>query len=355
MPARSKPQRALTAVIHGSILRTILDVARVAPADELALLQAVGLTPANLQGEEAIIPLKSYMVAFDALAAQRRQPLLGLQIAEKMGPGLLGAVGYLFLAAPTLRAAILTFVEGSFSVQGASHLILREGSDACLTYAILDESLGPRRQDVEFSLGYLAALIWRYLGKDFRPIEVHFEHKPDSPLQNYEEIFRCPVFFEQPANQLVLTCADLDRSSTAADDRIASLLRHYLSLLADQQNAVITLGQRVDLILGRMLHDPDLKIASVASALSISEHGLRRGLRAEGTSFRSLLRAKRIAAAKRLMLGGEGSLLNVAHRVGYGDASAFTHAFAAETGLAPRAWREAQGMGGVTDPASEPD
>lgn len=354
MPFRPKPQPALPPAIHGSVLRTILDVTRVAPTEERGLLQAIGLTPAHLQGEEAVIPLNSYMAVFEALAAQRRQPLLGLQIAENVGPGLLGAVGYLFLAAPTLRAAILTFVEGSFSVQGASQLILREGPEACLTYAILDETLGPRRQDVEFSLGYLAALIRRYLGKSAHPAEVHFEHRPGGPLQSYEEIFRCPVFFEQPANQLVLSCADLDRQSGAVDDRISSLLRHYLSMLAEQQKAVITLGQRVDMILGRMLHDAGLKLSTVALELSLTEHGLRRGLRAEGTTFRAILRTKRIAAAKRLIQGAEISLLEVAHRVGYSDPSAFTHAFAAETGVSPRAWRDALRAGGATDQASAP-
>lgn len=221
------------AVIHGSILRAILDGARATPAEETTLLKRVGLSAAELRGEAATIPLSRYLAAFELLAASRKQPLLGLQIGDQSGPGLVGAIGYVFLGAPSLRLAIRLFVDGTFSIQGASYLRFEERPLPTLTYAFTDQSLGPWRQDVEFSLSYLNALIRCYLGQDYAPVEVYLEHQRAGSLSDYERVFRCPVYFDQERNALVLREAELSRSSDRQDARITSLLQHYLAMLAE--------------------------------------------------------------------------------------------------------------------------
>lgn len=78
----------------------------------------------------------------------------------------------------------------------------------------------------------------------------------------------------------------------------------------------------------------------VAAELGLTERSLRRRLSAEGTGYQQLLDEVRSAIARSL-LGGRATIpvADVAARLGYADAAAFTHAFRRWTGVTPAAYR----------------
>lgn len=81
-------------------------------------------------------------------------------------------------------------------------------------------------------------------------------------------------------------------------------------------------------------------MGAVAAELGLTERSLRRRLSAEGTSYQALLDEVRSALARSL-LGGRATIpvADVAARLGYADAAAFTHAFRRWTGTTPGAYR----------------
>lgn len=81
-------------------------------------------------------------------------------------------------------------------------------------------------------------------------------------------------------------------------------------------------------------------MGAVAAELGLTERSLRRRLAAEGTGYRELLDEVRSALARSL-LGGRATIpvADVAARLGYADAAAFTHAFRRWTGSSPAAYR----------------
>lgn len=75
----------------------------------------------------------------------------------------------------------------------------------------------------------------------------------------------------------------------------------------------------------------------VAAALGLSQRSLRRRLGEAGTSYRAVLDEVRQSAAEDLLAAGALRVEDVAHRLGYADATSFGAAYRRWTGRTPRA------------------
>jgi AraC-like DNA-binding protein len=89
----------------------------------------------------------------------------------------------------------------------------------------------------------------------------------------------------------------------------------------------------------------DPTIEHVCTRLRMSRSTLMRRLRDEGTTFRELLDATRMALAVRYLETSELNNQQIAHLVGYTDTNAFQRAFKKWTGITPQAAREAHRKG----------
>lgn len=337
------------------MLEGVLHAAGLDRLQATRLLASEGLHPDSLTSPAlgadgaplpAMIPLATYMRLFDHMARTLAKPALGLDLAGRMGPGLIGPIGYVLLHSPTLGAGLTAFSESVFSIQGVTSLAFTRDGGPSLTYAISDEAMRPRRQDVEFSLAYVHDLIKQALGGQFAPREVYFEHARAADLTRYESFFGCPVYFEQSGNVLVLEEADLSRPLPRADAALVGMLRHYIALMDRRDATPSSRGETVEQILGGMIGTQPAAIGHVAAMLDTGVDTLRRQLRGEGNSYRALLRRKRITMACRLLQETDLSVLEVASRVGYAETASFTRAFRAETGQPPLNWRQANRLTG---------
>ena len=213
------------------------------------------------------------MRIFDQLAEQLQRPTLGLDLSLRMGPELVGAVGYAFLHSATLDAAIDAFANAVFSIQGVTALQYARDPEPTVRYVIWDDRLHPRRQDVEFSLGYVNALIRRFLARPYAPREVHVEHAPNGPRAQYDAIFGCPTYFEQPQNALILREVDIDEAGRLHDPHLVAILQHYMEL-ARPGGAVV--------VLDYARHDDERMREQADLWLGFSESELKKLARSSG-------------------------------------------------------------------------
>jgi hypothetical protein len=224
----SPPLAQSLPVIQARVLTAIFEAAAVSPALRTQLLDTEGLRNNDLLGAEASIPLAAYMRLFERLALRLERPTLGLDLSSRMGPELIGALGYAFIHSATLDAAITAFANSVFSIQGVTALSYERATYPHVRYTIFDDRLHPRRQDVEFSLAYVHALIRRFLGRAYAPQEVHFEHPLAGPRGHYDTVFGCPVYFEQPSNAIILDDEVVAAPGRLHDPHLVSILRHAL-------------------------------------------------------------------------------------------------------------------------------
>ena len=80
-------------------------------------------------------------------------------------------------------------------------------------------------------------------------------------------------------------------------------------------------------------------ISEIAAQLGCTERTLRRRLKAEGTSFRSLITDTRMPIARQLLEKAGLPVEVVAWRVGYTEAAAFVRAFKSFYGFTPGSLR----------------
>ena len=86
--------------------------------------------------------------------------------------------------------------------------------------------------------------------------------------------------------------------------------------------------------------DPQLDVATIATAIGISTRHLSREFAPTGRSPMQRVLELRIAEARRLLELGFLTITEVAGRCGFGSAATFSRAFAAATGSSPRAYRQ---------------
>ncbi|MDF8333768.1 AraC family transcriptional regulator [Novosphingobium cyanobacteriorum] len=333
-------------VIHGRVLTAIFDAAGVSPVLRTQMLDTEELRHNDLLGADASIPLGSYMRMFERLAQILEQPTLGLDLSLRMGPELIGALGYAFMHSATLDQAIEAFASSVFSIQGVTTLSYERAAVPVVRYSIFDDRLHPRRQDVEFSLGYVHALIRRFLGHDQAPREVHFQHPRAGPRLHYEAVFGCPVYFEQSSNALVLDPGAVASRGRMHDPHLVSILQNALERGRPELDQGDTIAGAVDRLLAELIETGDASCRRVAASLGMSEATLRRKLKREGVSFRAMLRQRRCALATRYLRETDLSILQVAQLAGYAETASFTRAYIEETGVMPSMARRQRPVSG---------
>ena len=337
-----KQQEHYRPTIRARILHSILNHANISPTQQDDLLLTQGLTTQNLYDYGAEIPLNSYMRLFERLSVITKNKTLGLNISNQMGPELVGAVGFIFLSSPDLKSAIQYYSNSVSSIQQVTQLEFTNTTEPILKYVITDENIGPRRQDVEFSIGYVNRLLKSYIGKNYKPKEIYFEHAKPVTGNIYEVFFKCPVFFEQDMNAIVLHSEDMKKGSAKFDKNLIPLLEHYLELLDLDSYTPTSMAANINQLLPHCIEHDQANIAYVAARLGYSEPTLRRRLKREGTSFRQLLLSKRVAIAKRLLSETDMSILQVSQKSGYSETASFSRVFLQETGRTPTMYRKQQ-------------
>ena len=342
-------QPAHRPTIQARIPLAILNHSNVTAEQQHQILKAEGLVLENLSDYGAEIPLNSYMRIFEELSIVTRSPTLGLKISTQMGPELVGAVGFIFLSSPDLKSAIEYYSRSVSSIQEVTQLTFSNLDLPTLRYVITDDNIRPRRQDVEFSIGYVNGLLKRYIGDKYRPKEIYFEHAKSITGNFYEAFFDCPVFFEQEMNAIVLDDDDLTKGSAKFDKHLIPLLEHYLQLLEQDNYKPASFADNVNQLLPHCIEHDLANMSYIAGRLGFSEITVRRRLKNEGTSFRELLQRKRIAISKRLLIETKMNILGIAQKVGYSETASFSRAFQKETGKTPTQYRKSAYGKGLSD------
>jgi len=104
--------------------------------------------------------------------------------------------------------------------------------------------------------------------------------------------------------------------------------------------------QRALRLIDAKIAEHSLAPSTVAQALGISERYLQRIFADQGQTVGSLIRARRIAEARRILTGlgrRSRSIASIAYSVGFADPAHFSRVFKIETGMSPRTYRSVGG------------
>lgn len=342
------PTDATTALGWVSVrhLQHLLAQGEAAGLPRAELLGAAGLPASALADADGLVPLAALEALIAALPPRFADPLLGQQLAGRVQPPTLGAIGLLFQSCATLRDALETVVRynGLLSNIGETELGFGPGTVEVRWHCRAGSPVF-RRFASEYVLGLLATLA-RLLVPARQALSlqaVHFPHPPPAAAAKqraYFEFFGAPVHFDQAVAALVVPTSALGLRLQHGDALLRDILeRHAQQLLQQRGQAgapVTAVRQLIAALLVNGLPAKD----SVAAQLGMSGRSLHRHLQAAGTSFQQLLDDVRLELARDKLRASDAPLAVVADALGFSSHQAFLRWFKQHSGQTPGDFRQ---------------
>jgi AraC-like DNA-binding protein len=106
-----------------------------------------------------------------------------------------------------------------------------------------------------------------------------------------------------------------------------------------------SLTERIRRLLRRNLATDSPSLEDISSALAMTPQTLRRRLQREGQSYQVIKDGLRRDVAVEYLIRPELTLIDIANRLGFSEASTFHRAFKGWTGVAPGIYRQRRLMG----------
>ena len=287
------------------------------------------------------VPLRRYIGLFEWFSDTLGSPWLGLKLSQSMGPDALGASGYLFMVSRNLRLALDNLGRCMRAVQDSSTLYV--GIDEEYTYVhyeVLDSRIVERRQDSEYSIGFIWHLMRLFSGNTCKLTMVEFEHdRPAAGDGPYRSIFGAPVLFRRPANRLHFRTEQLPIESHVGDPHLYPILEEQVRGAMDQADSIASFQDQVRATLTPEALGGGIRARTAAARLGVSESTLHRRLRSEGTTFKRLFDQAAKAHATYLIAQKTVPIASIARRLGYSETACLTRAFRRWFGASPSTYR----------------
>ena len=209
------------------------------------------------------------------------------------------------------------------------------GDEAYLT--LLERPQRPPLAPVaEYLVGARNVFFRRFGPSRWQLRHASFRHAPPADLEPYRRVFGLTPSFDAGFDQLVFDASLLNAPMRNRDDALSDLLRRYAEPALARVEQPSSVSGRVEASLSSGI-DPG--VVNVARELGLAPRTLQRSLQAEGTSYAEIFARMRRAAAERLLRRRELALSEIAHALGFGDSSAFHHAFVRWTSMTPGDFR----------------
>lgn len=303
---------------------------------ERQLLEGSSVDPAALANMRATIDIEEWGTLLMRAVELTRDPAIGLAVGEHWSPSMLQVVGQLISSCRTMRDALAVFDRYRPLLGNNAKWTLAEQGDRAYLY--LDPEV---THPVASRIGLEAVMTLTYrIGRDLFPAsddaqeEVWFRHEAPAYVAQYSRVFPCKVRFGQPRNAFVFARDKLDIAQPHSDDTVHQVLRSNAEVLLRERESE-SVAERVRAILR---YEPDVAhvdVRRIATQLGMNVRALRRRLGAEHAPLSNLLDEARLRVARTELRKPGASIKEVAHGLGFSEASAFHRAFKRWSGQTP--------------------
>jgi AraC-like DNA-binding protein len=304
-----------------------------------ACLRRTGLTEAQLADPLGQISAQAECRLIENLVATVGEDAgIGLDAGCRHVLSGSGQLGFACLSSPTLRSSLefaVRYQDLGFTLARANLVV---GATRSHVEVDVSELPPPIRR---FVADQQLASIWTCLPLIAGPpptphVELSFPRPRDA--DRYAALFGVEPRFGGTVDRIGLLNAYLDAPLPQADGATLLLCEEQCDGLLERRAAQVGVAGLVRDRLTRAVRGmPSMEM--VAADIHMTTRTLRRRLSAEGTSFREVDRAVRLARAEELLRETDLSVEAIAQRTGYATSSAFVHAFTRWRGATPGAYR----------------
>ncbi len=315
------------------MLRPILDYAATRGVNTSALLAELGIPESALRDPDHRIPDVLHGRVWSETSTRSRDPQFGLHVAEHAPLGSYDALDYAIRFSPTLRDA--------FCRMARFHRLLCDSLTTTVEVeagrAIVHRT-GPAHNDqaAECFFAYLVLRARLLAGDDVPLREVRFRHRAPADTAPHARIFRCPVKFASPVEEMVFDPREFVRDLHVATPGLVDVLDRHMKALLKRLPTGDSVLDRVREAVSRTLRDsqrPSLR--ETAAALKASPRTVQRWLEEREVTHRDIVDGVRRELAEHLLEDEDRSITEVAFLLGFADVGGFERRFKRWTGQTP--------------------
>lgn len=319
--------------------RALIDFFQTFDMSSKDLANNLDVEEALLTEEEQRLPISLYERIWKLAQEKSQDPALGLTMADNDTFEDLGLVAHVVYNSPTLEEGLTHYVR-LFSVVNESLDLkfLQEGDDAILRFQYFDHA-HYNVSDMERTLGIVVKRTMYSIGPLAKFRSVQFQHPAPEYQEKYNELFPCPVKFDQPYCELRFDRNMLSLKPKRRNPHTGRATLNYanqiLSRLFKRK-----ISAKVKRIIEDNISDNQFDAEKAAKLLNMSRQTLYRKLKNDGASYSDLVDEVKQTKAFYLLLQTQTPLTVIAYDLGFSELSAFTRAFKRWTGKTPAEYRK---------------
>jgi AraC-like DNA-binding protein len=192
---------------------------------------------------------------------------------------------------------------------------------------------------IEYTFSALFCLERFCLGRTHIDMEIEFAYPCPGQVKDFETFFKNPVRFDCKKNRILFSNQTLGQSIIFANILSASeneqLCQQYLSQVQSDEKLI----RKVKAVI-REMPFTQVSLEYLGEQVHMSPRSLRRHLQNHGVSYKTLLENERKRLALKRIEASDHSLDDIAHELGYLNASSFSRAFKRWFGMSPLHYKQ---------------
>lgn len=340
MSRERNPTTRNVATVTATVAHALFEYARLRGHDPRALASRFELSLDDVAAIDARIPAPTAQRLWAELPTILADDNLGLHLGLHLAP--MGALLPVLVMtnAATLGDGLVRGLEFQRVLGEGSEWVWRTGEDGVVRihYEFADPVAAAPRHALEFGFSLLVLAARGVAGEDVAPAEMRFRHARPKDGREQDELFRCPIHYSQPRDEVHMRAELLSRPVRTANPMLLSHLEAHGRQLLSECAPTDTFAGRVERVLReRVEREPSLEV--VAEAMGCASRTLQRRLQDEGTSLHALFDRVRFERACELLRDRSLGVRAVAIELGFSEQAAFHRAFVRWSGMAPGRWR----------------
>ena len=302
------------------------------------ILKNINLTVDEVHSPKSRISLADLMTACENAIRLSSDPNLPYRIGSSVHISAYGMYGFAILCCPDFRKT-MAFAELYHALAAPLATIEfteKEGFASWIIEPHASAAIDPQvyRFITEMQIGIHISLMRDIMGSAFAPdrIDLAYSEAYDFGLPRGE--IGCDLGFASPTNQIIFRSAWLDQAANLGNRTTYPAVVVLCDELLDDLKSRVGVAGEIRALLIRDIATPPT-LAAIAKLLKVSDRSLRRQLREQGISFRSLLDELRMQLALKYLHTTKLANEDIALALGFSDAANFRRAFRRWTDKSP--------------------